>query len=254
MLTPQEVSNRAFQKAIMGGYNMAMVDEFLDELTEDYTALFKENATLKAKMKVLVDKVEEYRATEDSMRAALLTAQKMSKSMVEEAEKKRDTMLADAEAAAREKLGDIRRELEEEQMRLDRAKAETAAFIEQIRKLYKENLDFLDTVPDLEVHAPTAEVTEATDVRKIEAQIMAAFDSGDEKKPDGEKPQESAAEEGKTAETAETAEDSAEETERPAEPAEKPADDDEENTFVRMLNSTPPLSDLKFGRNYRSED
>ena len=73
MLTPQEVSNHAFAKAVMGGYNMAMVDEFLDELTDDYTSLYKENAALKAKMKVLVDKVEEYRSTEDAMRAALLT-------------------------------------------------------------------------------------------------------------------------------------------------------------------------------------
>ena len=44
MLTPQEVSTHAFSKAVMGGYNMAMVDEFLDELTDDYTALYKENA------------------------------------------------------------------------------------------------------------------------------------------------------------------------------------------------------------------
>ena len=73
MLTPQEVSTHAFAKASFGGYNMSMVDEFLDELTDDYTALYKENAALKAKMKVLVEKVEEYRATEDSMRATLLT-------------------------------------------------------------------------------------------------------------------------------------------------------------------------------------
>lgn len=63
MLTPQEVSTHSFAKASFGGYNMAMVDEFLDELTDDYTALYKENAALKAKLKVLVEKVEEYRAT-----------------------------------------------------------------------------------------------------------------------------------------------------------------------------------------------
>ena len=73
MLTPQEVSARSFTKTMMGGYNMTMVDEFLDELTDDYTSLYKENASLKAKMKVLVEKVEEYRATEDSMRATLLS-------------------------------------------------------------------------------------------------------------------------------------------------------------------------------------
>ena len=57
MLTPQEVSERSFSKAGFGGYNMAMVDEFLDQVTGDYTTLYKENAVLKSKMKVLVDKV-----------------------------------------------------------------------------------------------------------------------------------------------------------------------------------------------------
>ena len=76
MLTPQEVSEHAFAKAGFGGYNMAMVDEFLDQLTEDYTTLYKENAVLKSKMKVLVEKVEEYRSTEEAMRKTLLTAQK----------------------------------------------------------------------------------------------------------------------------------------------------------------------------------
>ena len=76
MFTPQEVSEKVFPKASFGGggYNMASVDEFLDALTEDYTALFKENVTLKAKLKVLAEKVEEYRSTEEAMRQALLTA------------------------------------------------------------------------------------------------------------------------------------------------------------------------------------
>ena len=118
MLTPQEVSTHAFSKAVMGGYNMAMVDEFLDELTDDYTNLYKENAALKAKLKVLVEKVEDYRATEDSMRATLLTAQKMADSIVREAEQKRDQMLAQAEADAQAKIGRLRQETEEAQARL----------------------------------------------------------------------------------------------------------------------------------------
>ena len=80
MFTPQEVSEKVFPKASFGGggYNMASVDEFLDALTEDYTALFKENVTLKAKLKVLAEKVEEYRSTEEAMRKALMTAQRMA--------------------------------------------------------------------------------------------------------------------------------------------------------------------------------
>lgn len=80
MFTPQEVSEKVFPKSSFGagGYAMGAVDEFLDALTEDYTALYKENVTLKAKLKILAEKVEEYRATEDAMRSTLLTAQKMA--------------------------------------------------------------------------------------------------------------------------------------------------------------------------------
>ena len=129
MLTPQEVSTHSFTKAVMGGYNMAMVDEFLDELTDDYTALYKENAALKAKMKVLVEKVEDYRATEDSMRATLLTAQKMADSIVHEAEAKRDALLSRAEMDAREKIAQLQKETEAVQERLRQGQEELARFI-----------------------------------------------------------------------------------------------------------------------------
>ena len=85
MLTPQEVSERAFQKATFNGYNMSQVDEFLDILTADYSALYSENAVLKSKMKVLADKVEEYRATEDAMRQAFMIAQRRADDLVREA-------------------------------------------------------------------------------------------------------------------------------------------------------------------------
>ena len=133
MLTPQEVSGRAFSKAAFGGYNMAMVDEFLDELTDDYTSLYKENAALKAKLKVLVDKVEEYRATEDSMRAALLTAQRMANTMVEEAEEKKKAVLAGAEDEARAKIGALQSDVELEQRRLNGQGRDGGIFAEDTR-------------------------------------------------------------------------------------------------------------------------
>ena len=105
MFTPQEVSEKVFPKASFGGggYNMASVDEFLDALTEDYTALFKENVTLKAKLKVLAEKVEEYRSTEEAMRKALMTAQRMADTMVKEAEQKKAEQKKAQEAKAKAK-------------------------------------------------------------------------------------------------------------------------------------------------------
>lgn len=149
MLTPQEVSERAFQKASFGGYNMAQVDEFLDILTGDYSALFNENAVLKNKMKVLVDKVEEYRSTEEAMRKALLAAQKMADDMVREAEAKKDQMLAQTEKDAEKRKEDLARELEAEEFRLKKAQEETASFVEKVRQLHAKEAEYLSQLEEL---------------------------------------------------------------------------------------------------------
>lgn len=150
MLTPQEVAGHAFQKASFGGYNMAMVDEFLDQVTADYTNLFKENTTLKAKMKVLADKVEEYRSTEDAMRKALMSAQKMADQLVTEAEAKKASIVRDAEAEAKDKIEEIRREVANEQLRLTAAQNATAAYIAKIRELCQHELDYVEGLSKLE--------------------------------------------------------------------------------------------------------
>ena len=59
MFTPQQIEQISFNRATFGGYDMQSVDEFLEPLTEDYITLYKENALLKSKMKVLVTKLEE---------------------------------------------------------------------------------------------------------------------------------------------------------------------------------------------------
>ena len=225
MLTPQEVSNHAFAKAVMGGYNMAMVDEFLDELTDDYTSLYKENAALKAKMKVLVDKVEEYRSTEDAMRAALLTAQKMADSMVAEAEEKKKSLLENAESEANRKIGALRDEVAQEERRLTAAKAETADFLARVRELYEREMKLLEELPEADL-APAAPL----ELAKPAADVMDSF-----KLPDLTK----------------AAEVEPEAEEAPEEPEESP---EEGNPFLDSATRAIKLSDLKFGRNYHGEE
>ena len=149
MLTPQEVSDRAFQKASFGGYNMAQVDEFLDILTGDYSALFNENAVLKNKMKVLVDKVEEYRSTEEAMRKALMAAQKMADDLVREAEQKKAEILSRAESEVRNRRAGIDRELEAEAFRLKKAQQETAAYVDKVRALHAKEAEYLSQLEEL---------------------------------------------------------------------------------------------------------
>lgn len=144
MLTPQEVASHVFSKATLGGYNMSMVDEFLDVLTEDYTALYNDNAILKNKLKVLSDTVEEYRATDAAMRKTLLAAQQMAESIVGEAEKKKETMVQDAEAQAQSRVDELRGQYDEERARLQRAREATAAYIRQVQEAQRGIQAYLD--------------------------------------------------------------------------------------------------------------
>ena len=100
MLTPQQIDQVSFGRSTFGGYDMQQVDEFLEPLTEDYVTLYKENALLKSKMRVLVGKLEEYRKNEASMKDAVINAQKTCDNMVAEAEAKCARMLSGASAAS----------------------------------------------------------------------------------------------------------------------------------------------------------
>ena len=236
MLTPQEVSTHSFSKASFGGYNMAMVDEFLDELTDDYTALYKENAALKAKLKVLVEKVEEYRATEDSMRATLLTAQRMADSIVKEAEQKRDQMMTQAEIDAKMKITRLKNETAANEERLRQSQAELEKFSAAIRAVCDKEIQLLTELPQRPVELPQEE-TEDSPVQEIEDHVMAAFKEMDV-----------------TAPAAETEAPAAEPAEAPAEKAEPapetgdPFADFPDLSATRQLN----LDELKFGRNYNN--
>lgn len=176
MMTPQEVSEHAFAKASFGGYNMAMVDEFLDLLTEDYTTLYKENATLKAKMKVLVEKVEEYRSTEDAMRKALLTAQKMADDMLSEAEEKKQAIIAAAGNEAKAKIGLLQKETADEQARLTAAKSATSAYINKLKELHQHEMEYLSSLSALTASETPPPAPAADPVAQTASDITASVE------------------------------------------------------------------------------
>lgn len=146
MFTPQELQEKTFTKAVFGGYDMGSVDDFLEPLTEDYITLHKENTVLKSKMKILVEKLEEYRAQEESMRKALLSAQLTSDQMVAEAEKKCAQLLNQTENALRDKTNDVQQQMAAEEERIERAKQAALNFIEIIEKDVSRHLDLLNNL------------------------------------------------------------------------------------------------------------
>ena len=261
MFTPQEVSEKTFPKSpsFSSGYDLAAVDEFLDTLTEDYTALYKENAALKTKLKILAEKVEEYRATEDTMRSMLLAAQKMAASMTEEAKEKGEKTLADARQESERLLTDARNAADElnrdlarktETARQKLSDAETAMkdYIAKSLAMCLNQVDYLEKLPHSELPAAQAPAQEPA------AQEPAA-EAAPEQPAEGEVPQETAPEENPAQEPAPsqdavqlTEKDilAAYDEEKPAQPL--PADTDFRSEFKL------DLDELKFGRNYEPDN
>lgn len=148
MFTPQEIQEKTFVKAVFGGYDMQTVDEFLEPLTEDYITLYKENAVLKSKMKVLVEKLEEYRDQEQSMRKAILTAQRTADAMIAEAEKKAAQLMNNAREAAPVNTADATAKADaivrQEEERANNAKLAARNFIEVLERDIKGHLELLE--------------------------------------------------------------------------------------------------------------
>ncbi len=132
MFTPQEIQERfeGLERAVFGGYSMSDVEELLEPLQKDYASLYKENAVLKSKMKVLVERMEGYREQEDNLNRAILTAQKTADDMIADAERQCAKMTAEAEQRLRQRNEDLQREIQLETEKVEQAKLDLQRQIE----------------------------------------------------------------------------------------------------------------------------
>ena len=167
MITAQDIREKTFEKSRINGYDMASVDDFLEQLADELAAAQRDNAVLKQKMKVLVDKIEEYRSNEEALNLAILSAQKLAVQIEKDARQRADEMLADDEAQVKAKVGSIEEETEIQKQRLADAKAATAKYFEAARALCNAQLQNLDDLsaqlPADAAEEPVAEAEEAVE-------------------------------------------------------------------------------------------
>jgi DivIVA domain-containing protein len=129
MLTPQDIHDKVFDRAVISGYVTADVDAFLEEVETDFSILYRENSTLKSKNRALMKMVEEYRTTEDAMRMAFASTKKTNDGLINETKERCEKLTRETEEkcaamirAAEERRDNIKKDTEERY----RALAETA--------------------------------------------------------------------------------------------------------------------------------
>lgn len=182
MFTPQQIDQISFSKSTFGGYNMQQVDEFLEPLTEDYVTLYKENALLKSKMRVLVGKLEEYRKNEAAMKEAVANAQRTCDKMVMEAEAKCAKMLSNANAAAAAQAAQNVQPIQSvpnnsaliaaENARLEEARRTASARINEIQDQMRSCIQALDRIKT--ANAPATSTAPTTRVAPVAPAAPAA--------------------------------------------------------------------------------
>ena len=117
------------------------------QIASDIGELIEEKRDLEKKMMVLADKLEEYKEDEESLRAALLGAQKLGDSVVREAKAKAQSLLEDAEAQAVQLVENAKKEIERQQQGFVRLQREVATFKSKLQLVYKQHLELISSIP-----------------------------------------------------------------------------------------------------------
>lgn len=178
MVTAQNVRDIRFTKT-MGGYKTAEVDAFLDQCADTIEALNKDIEESTRKMQVLAETIVDYRNQEDSIRTALLSAQRMSETVIAEANEKAAEIVAEAENKAATIEEESKKSIQAELDELARIQKEVAAFRSRLLATYREHLTLIGVLADEE---KAEEVTPEAPTEQ-EAEVVVEVSAAIEEQP-----------------------------------------------------------------------
>ena len=158
----EDIHNVTFDR-VMRGYKPEEVDEYLDKVAAELERLQTEKADIEKKMYILAEKVDQYRNDEETLKTALLNAQRMGESVIHEARQKAETILYDATNKANLARDEALQKVAEEELLLSRLKAEVAHFKSDILNLYKQHIESLSLLPGEEKKKQKEPVPEAAE-------------------------------------------------------------------------------------------
>lgn len=149
MLTSNEIRTVSFDRTIRG-YRCEDVEAFLQQVADQFDQQEATMADLEKKLHILAQKIEEYRADEDTLKTALLNAQRMGENVIHEAKQKADSILREATLKSESLNEQAKAQVLEQQMELERVQAEVAHFKASVLGLYKSHIESLSTLPGSE--------------------------------------------------------------------------------------------------------
>ena len=145
MLTPLDIENIRFQKAVRG-YNVDEVDDFLDQLSADYEKIYKENIEYKEKIEESKRELEHYKTVEQTLQNTLILAQSAADDVKKVAEQKAEQIIRDAEGAAKDAVNDLAKQEFELRIKMEDTKKQFDMYKARMEALLISQLEMLKDI------------------------------------------------------------------------------------------------------------
>ena len=192
-LTPMDINNKEFKKGLRG-YNADEVDEFLDEVVDNYEELYKENANLKEKIANLNEKVEHYSKIETTIQNTLLLAQNAAEQAKNSAQKEAELMVKNANETAQKLTDKAHNDVVQINDEYETVKQEFIKFRAKYRNFMNTQIETFDDlekdfVKNYNVSDPIDEDDNVVQEEIIEKEIDSVVNEMGEKEEDEEKSQ-----------------------------------------------------------------
>ena len=158
MITPLDIQNKEFKRSFRG-YNAKSVDIFLDEITQDYERIYKENIELKDKINMMADQLRQYNTMEETLKNTLIIAQNTADEVTANARHKAETIIEDAELTGKKLIEQARDDVKNIKKEYDYLKKEIFVFKTRYQSFIQSQLLSLgDFYGDIEGEKGAAEI------------------------------------------------------------------------------------------------
>jgi cell division initiation protein len=145
--TPVEIRHVRFRRAPFG-YRRAGVDRVLGEIADSFEAVWQERMDLRDRVDDLEREVARHREVEELLRETLMTAERASLDVREEAKREAATIVDEAHREARSITNEARRERERLVVTARRVRTLLAAALEAVDDADGADLGLLEDGPE----------------------------------------------------------------------------------------------------------
>ena len=157
MITPLDIENKKFNKQMMNGYNVEEVDNFLDEILEDYGKNYKELTAMTTKVEEFNSKLNHYKNIETTLQNTLVMAQttaeevknvakQQAEQIVDEATKQAEEIVRNSKTSARKTLEDLDRQIDAKQKEFDDLRKQFDIYKAKMESLLSSQAELLKEV------------------------------------------------------------------------------------------------------------